>query len=407
MTVVDRLDEATATVSAELRARANECEAVRTMPSDLVETVRSAGLFRLAMPRSLGGLEVDPLTIVATIEELCRADGSAGWTVLIGNSTAFFAWLDPDVAQEMLAATSDIVSTSMFAPLGRAHRDGDQLVIDGRWPFNSGCMHAEWHQAAVMVMDGDRPAVRPDGRPDMRFAFFPHDQAEIIDTWHSMGLRGTGSHDLEVRALRVPVEHTASPMLDLPARPGPLSQLGFFLLLATLMSGFPLGVARRALDEFTVLAPSKRRGSSPGTAAEDAHVQHEVGRAEAALLAARAFVTDALGRAWDTTTSGGELTAAQQGAVMLASNQAMHAAVNAVDTVFGFAGAGAVYTGHPLERCFRDIHTANQHIAFSSDGPRAYARTRFGIDDQPTGPSSGQAPDVVTARPPNEVTAGG
>jgi alkylation response protein AidB-like acyl-CoA dehydrogenase len=98
------------------------------------------------------------------------------------------------------------------------------------------------------------------------------------------------------------------------------------------------------------------------------------------LLAARAFVTDALGRASDTATSGDRLSAAQQAAVMLASNQAMHAAVTAVDIAFNFAGAGAVYTGHPLERCFRDIHTANQHIAFSSDGPRAYARTRFGID---------------------------
>jgi alkylation response protein AidB-like acyl-CoA dehydrogenase len=300
--------------------------------------------------------------------------------VLIGNSTAFFAWLDPDVAQEMLAATSDVVSTSMFAPMGRAHRDGGQFVIDGRWPFNSGCMHAEWYQAAVMVMDGDRPAVRPDGRPDLRFAFVPRDHGEIIDTWHSMGLRGTGSHDIEVRGHRLPIEHTAAPMLDLPLQPGALSQLGFFPSLAALMSGFPLGVAQRALDELAAMAPTKRRGSGAVTIAEDPHVQHEVGRAEAGLLAARAFVTDALGRASDTATSGDRLSAAQQAAVMLASNQAMHAAVTAVDIAFNFAGAGAVYTGHPLERCFRDIHTANQHIAFSSDGPRAYARTRFGID---------------------------
>ena len=381
MTAVDLLEETTAEVGAEFRARAREGEEMRTMPSDLVELAKSAGLFRLAMPRSLGGFDLDPLAIVSTIEELCRADGSAGWTVLIGNSTAFFAWLDPDVAQEMLAGTSDVVSTSMFAPFGQAHRDGGQFVIDGRWPFNSGCMHAEWYQAAVMVMDGDRPAVRPDGRPDMRFAFFPRDQAEIIDTWRSMGLRGTGSHDIEVRGQRLPIEHTASPMLDPSLQPGALSQLGFFPTLAVLMSGFPLGVARRALDELAAMAPTKRRGSSPGTIAEDPHVQHEVGRAEAGLLAARAFVTDALGSAWDTATSGGRLTAAQRSAVMLASNQAMHAAVTAVDIAFNFAGAGAVYTGHPLERCFRDIHTANQHIAFSGDGPRAYTRTRFGIDE--------------------------
>ena len=216
MTVVDVLEDATARVSAEFRARASEGEALRTMPPDLVQTAKSAGLFRLAMPRSLGGLELDPVAIVTTIEELCRADGSAGWTVLIGNSTAFFAWLDPGSAQAMLAGASDVVSTSMFAPLGRARRDAAEFVIDGRWPFNSGCLHAEWYQAAVMVMDGDRPALRPDGRPDMRFAFITRDQAEIIDTWHSMGLRGTGSHDIEVRGLRLPdrahrLAHARSP----------------------------------------------------------------------------------------------------------------------------------------------------------------------------------------------------
>jgi indole-3-acetate monooxygenase len=379
MTIVGMLEEATTEVGAAFRARADETEELRTMPLDLVELARSAGLFRLAMPRSLGGLDLDPLAIVSRIEELCYADGSAGWTVLIGNSTAFFAWLDPEVAREMLAASSDVVSTSMFAPMGRARRDGDHFVIDGRWPFNSGCMHADWYQTAVVVMDGERPAVRPDGRPDLRFAFFPRDGAEIIDTWRAMGLRGTGSHDIEVRGLRVPAVHTASPMLDRPSQPGALSQLGFFPSLAALMSGFPLGVARRALDELATLAPTKRRGSAPGTIAEDPHVQHEVGRAEAGVLAAKALVTDALGRAGDTARTGAGLSAAQEAAVMLAANQAMHAAVTAVDLAFNVAGAGAVYTGHPLERCFRDIHTANQHIAFSGEAPRAYTRSRFGL----------------------------
>lgn len=371
------LGDATARMGDEFRMRAEEAEMLRTMPADLVRAAKSAGLFRLAMPRSLGGLELDPVAIVATIEELCRADGSAGWTVLIGNSTAFFAWLDPAVAQAMLDETSDIVSTSMFAPLGRARREGGELVIDGRWPFNSGCVHAEWYQAAVMVMDGDRPGLRPDGRADARFAFFSRDQAEIIDTWHSAGLRGTGSHDIEVVGLRIPEEHTAAPMLDSAAQDGPLWQLGFFPLLAVLMSGFPLGVARRALDELAASAPRKRRGASPGTVAEDSHVQYEFGRAEAALQSAKVFVVDALGTAWDTVAAGSAPTPEQQARFMLASQHAMHAAVTAVDVAFNFAGAGAVYTGHPLERCFRDLHTANQHIAFSGEAFRGYARSRF------------------------------
>jgi alkylation response protein AidB-like acyl-CoA dehydrogenase len=377
MQVLDDLDRATTRLSAEVRDRADETEALRTMPPDLVQVAKSAGLFRLAMPKALGGLELDPLAIVSIVEELSRADGSAGWTVLIGNSTAFFAWLEPHVAQAMLGDETDIVSTSMFAPLGRARREGDEFVIDGRWPFNSGCMHAEWYQAGFMVMDGDGPALRPDGRPDARFAFFPRREAEIIDTWHAAGLRGTGSHDIQVRGLRVPQEHTAAPLLDPPAADGALWQLGFFPLLGVLMSGFPLGVARRALDELAALAPTKRRGSSPTVVADDPHAQYEFGRAEGALQSAKALVADSLGGAWSTLTAGSATTAEQQARMGLASQQAMLAAVTAVDIAFNFAGAGAVYTGHPLDRCFRDIHTANQHIAFSGEGFRGYARTRF------------------------------
>ncbi|HEV2068958.1 MAG TPA: acyl-CoA dehydrogenase family protein [Acidimicrobiales bacterium] len=248
-----------ARVAAYARAVAGDAEQLRTMPRDLVEEVRAEGLFRMAMPASLGGLELDPIAIVTAIETVAQADGSAGWTVLIGNSTAFFAWLEPQTAKEMLGACTDVASTSMFAPLGRARRDGDHLVIDGRWPFNSGCIHADWYQTGVVVMDGDQPAARADGTRDIRFAYFPARAAEIHDTWHSTGLRGTGSHDIEVRQLRIPAEQSAAPILDSARHNGPLWQLGFFPLLSVLMSGFPLGVGRRALDELIQLAPTKPR----------------------------------------------------------------------------------------------------------------------------------------------------
>jgi len=366
-----------ARVAAAARAGADEAERLRTMPSDLVDQVRAEGLFRMAMPASLGGLEVDPITFVTAIETVAQADGSAGWTVLIGNSTAFFAWLDPHAAKDMLGESTDVASTSMFAPLGRARLDGDHLVIDGRWPFNSGCVHADWYQAGVVVMDGDHPAARPDGTLDARFAYFPAGAAQIHDTWHSTGLRGTGSHDIEVCQLRIPAERSAAPMLDPARQDGPLWQLGFFPLLSVLMSGFPLGVGRRALDELTQLAPTKRRGGSQTTIAEDARVQFDVGRAEAALQSAKTFVHHTLGDAWTTIETGAPATPAQLRLITLAGQQAMHAAITAVDIAFGYAGAGAVYAGHPLERCFRDIHTANQHIAFSGEAFSAYARARF------------------------------
>src|SRR3954447_15176046 len=296
---------------AEVRASADEGEASRTMPSHLVEATKGAGLFRMAMPAALGGLELDPITIVESIEAVSHADASAGWTTLVGNSTAFFAWLEPTVANDMLGGNSNVVSTSMFAPMGWARRDGGDLVIEGRWPFNSGCVHADWYQVAVVVMNDCQPEVRADGRADVRFAMFPSDGASIIDTWHSLGLRGTGSHDIEVHDLRIPIEHTAAPMLDDPTGSGPLSRLGFFPLLTVLMSGFPLGVARRALDELAQLASTKRRGTSTVPIADDSRVQYDIGGADAALLAARAFLVDVLGDAWMTVTTGAALSSEQ------------------------------------------------------------------------------------------------
>jgi alkylation response protein AidB-like acyl-CoA dehydrogenase len=370
--VLERFSGVTDELRAEVRASADEGEALRTMPPHLVEATRSAGLFRMAMPAELGGLELGPRTIVEAVEAISHADASAGWTTLIGNSTAFFAWLDPAAARDMLGSNTNVASTSMFAPLGRARRDGDDLLIDGRWPFNSGCVHADWYQVAIVVLADGEPALRPDGRPDLRFAFFPRDGASIIDTWHPLGLLGTGSHDIEVHDLRIPIAYTAAPMLDGPAGDGPLARLGFFQLLTVLMGGFPLGLARRALDELAQLAPSKRRGASPTPIAADPIAQHEVGRVDAALQSARAFMLDALDDSWATVTSGATLSGEQATRISIAGQQAMDVAVATVDRAFALAGAGAVYAGHPLQRCFRDIHTASQHIAFGGQSFTAH-----------------------------------
>jgi alkylation response protein AidB-like acyl-CoA dehydrogenase len=374
------LDAARA-LAPELAARATEAEVARTMPDDLVDRARAAGLFRLALPISLGGLELEPATIVEVVEELSRADGSAGWTVLIGNSTAFFAWLDPRVARDLIGATPDFVSTSMFSPNGRAVADAQGgLILDGRWPFNSGCPHADWFQTGIHVFDGQERRRRPDGQPDWRFAFFAREGGTIFDTWDAMGLRGTGSHDVEVRGLRVPEEHTAAPFFTSAPHDGPLWRFRFIDLLAVFMSGFPLGVGRRALDEFAAVAAVRRRGPAAETLAGDGHVQFEIGRYEAELLAARSLVFDAIGEAWERACQGDPPAADQEARIQVAAQNAMRAGVAAVDAAYTLTGASAVYSDHPLQRCFRDIHTATQHAAFRGEGYRSYARSRFGLE---------------------------
>jgi indole-3-acetate monooxygenase len=365
----------------EFSARASEGEELGTMPADLVTRVKASGLFRLALPRSLGGLELDPLTMIQVIEILSEADGSAGWTVLIGNSTAFFAWLEPSVAKAMIGPNTDFCSTSMFGPFGRAVPDvSDGFTVSGRWPFNSGCPHSEWLQVGVLVMGGGGPRMRDDTSPDWRFAFVPNEVATIESTWDALGLRGTGSHHLTLEAVEVPSEHLAAPIFEPACHAGPLWRLGLFDLAGILMSGFPLGVARRALDEFTTMARTKFRGNPTNTVAGNGYTQMLLGQAEARLRAARVYLTDVVSRVWETCIAGDQPPGLQRAELALAGCHAMRASLESVDSLYRLAGAEAVYTGHPLERCFRDLHAGSQHIIFSTAREQEYPRIRLGID---------------------------
>jgi indole-3-acetate monooxygenase len=355
----------------EFRARAGEGERLRTMPADLVRRARAGGLFRLNLPRTLGGLELDPATTAEIFEEISRADGSAGWTIVIGNSTAFFAWLDPAVAREMIGDDPDFVSTSMWGPLGRATPERPGLfTVTGRWPFNSGCPHASWLQVGV----------RLDAHPPWRFAFVPARSAVIEDTWDAMGLRGTGSHHLSLTGVPVPAEHLAAPFFEPARHDGPLWRIPLVTLAAMFLATVPLGVARRALDEFADLAASKRRGPAIQPVGYDGEAQCQLARAEGTLASARSWLYDTIAGTWAIACRGDEPDLGQRALVLLAANQAVRAATEAVDRVFRLAGAEAVYAHHPLQRCFRDVRTAGQHILFSASREQAYAKVRLGID---------------------------
>lgn len=381
-------DTAVATLAAaraiapRLSERAREGDELRTLPPDLVTELREAGMFELATPRVLGGAELPPAAIVEVTEELCRADGSAGWTTLIGNSTAFLAWLEPTVAAELLAGMHRPIGAAVFAPTGRLQGD-HAFRLDGRWGFSSGSAHADLFMNGAIVHDGDRPRILPDRGPDWRLAVVPAASARVIENWDAVGLRGTGSHDVVIDGLAVPAIHTFSPFSSPARHDGPLWRFPFFTLVGVTMVGFPLGVARRALDELARFAPTKVRPPSSAPIAEDGDLQIALTRAEGALQSARAFVLDALGELWTTACLGDVPSDAQRARFLLATQQAMRAAVEAVDTAFSFGGVGALHADHPLQRCFRDIHAAAQHIYFSPAAAKRYAKTRLGID-QPT-----------------------
>jgi len=410
----------------QLSARASEADQLRTMPLDLVADARAAGLFRLAMPRALGGLELPPDEIVRIGEELCRADGSAGWTIMIGNGSAFLAWLDPAAATELLAGQTDVVCACVFAPTGRLTQDpagsngagsdgagsdgagSDPAGSDGAgsngagsngagsnggeaggfrlagsWGLGSGSLHADWFITGGVVSDGDGPRLLPGRGPDWRLAVFPAAAGSVVDNWDATGLRGTGSHDIVADAVPVLERHTMAPFFSPARHDGPLWRFPFFTLVGTFFVGFPLGVGRRALDELARFAPTKFRPPGPGSIAEDGDLQVALARAEGGLQAARALVFDALGEMWRSACAGDVPDDGQRARFLLAAQQAMYAATEAVDVAYRYTGAAALRADHPVQRCFRDLHAGAQHIYFSPAAVKRYAKTRLGIE-QPT-----------------------
>lgn len=362
-----------------LNDRALAAERAGTMDPDLVADAKTAGLFRLGLPASLGGWELDPAAIFSVIERLSRADGSAGWTVAAGNGSTLLAWLEPDAARKMLAGKPDVAVSGVTAPLGRADAlDDGTFSVHGRWPLSSGCRHSEWIVAGVHVMDGGRRRQARPGQADSRIAWLPRGEVEIVDTWEASGLRGTGSDDVVAHGILVPQEHLCSPLFEPARHQGPLYRLSLYNLIAVFLIGVPSGIARRALDEFIALAGTKVRTGARRALANDESVQVALAIAEGDMRAGRSLVLEAVADIWATVVAGEETTLQQRVAVLLAANTLVRLGVRAVDTVFSLAGASALYCTSPLQRCFRDIHAVSQHVLFGPETLKKISRVSLG-----------------------------
>ncbi len=199
--------EAARGLAPQIRAAADEVESSRRLPSPLVEAMAQAGLFRLWIPRAVGGEEADPATLVRVVEEVSRADGAAGWCVANGGEYGVFGgYLPAPAAHEIYGSDPHVRTAGALRAFGNAVVVDGGYRVTGRWSLGSGCQHSAWIVGGCRILDGDQPRLRADGTPLVRILFFPADDCEILDTWHSIGLRGTGSHDYTVTDVFVPAE---------------------------------------------------------------------------------------------------------------------------------------------------------------------------------------------------------
>lgn len=359
--------------------RAADTEAQRRLPADLAAELAQAGLFRMLVPTSLGGVEVDVATLFTTLEQLGRADAATGWCVMIGGTTALIsAWLPMEHAREIWADPG-VITGGVFAPMGRATVDGENYLVSGRWAWGSGSANCSWLLGGAVIMEGSEMRRLPSGAPDHRMMVMRRKEVELIDTWDALGMRGTGSGDLAAKDVRVPQGRSVSFITDTPREDGPLYRFAPFGLLALGIAAVASGNALGALDDLKALAVAKKGQGSSRSLAERGVVQADFAVAQADLGAARALVHAEIAAAWDRVVAGDTLDLPARARLRLAATRLTQVSARVAAKMHELAGGTSVYASHPLNRRFRDAHVATQHVMVAPPTLELAGRVLLGL----------------------------
>jgi len=349
----------------EITARAVEIEEARRIPPDLVGKLRSIGIFRMGVPRSRGGLELDLPTALEIIRALSRIDGSVGWIAMIACSGSLFAsLLTPDIYEQVYRDGPDVTLAGSAQPAGTAEAVSGGWRVNGRWPFASGCQHADWMIGACVMTEGGTPLPGPAGEggpPMTRALLLPAHHWQIEDTWHVAGLKGTGSHHIALKDIFVPAESFFDLMGGASRLKGPLYEAPQ-QAIPLFHGANSVGMAEGALDDLLELARAGRKQPGADQKMRDSEAfQSELGRAAAEVRAAQAFLEIQAASHWHHALAGtldDEALSIQntQAAIWLATT-----CVGVANRCFALGGASALYESSPLQRRLRDLHAAAQH----------------------------------------------
>jgi alkylation response protein AidB-like acyl-CoA dehydrogenase len=350
--------------------RRDEFDKLRRLPDEIFEALADAGLFRLWLPRAVGGPELSPFQFMSVVEAVSALDGSVGW--LVGNGGGMSragGYVSQDVARDWFADPRTFVAAATGA-VGTATPVKGGYRVSGRWPFGSGAHHA----SLFMVLAAERPDA-----PRL-CCYVERKDVAILDNWHVSGLRGTGSCDFELDDVLVPAAH-AHPFLDVtPTVPGLVYRMPPMSVFAWTISAVPLGIARGAVDAFVELA-GQRSGLGQAPLLRDRElVQATVGRAEAMHGAARAFLVDAMTDLMEATDGGGQRLVKARATFRVAGAFGAEMATRIVEMLAAAAGSASIFETYRLERSVRDAHAAARHVAINPNNYIVGGRLALGLD---------------------------
>ncbi len=341
---------ALAASASQIRAHVAEAEAQGQWPRPVLDTLIQQRLFRVWLPRSVGGDELDLMDSLALMEASARVDGSFGWTVMIGSGGGLFgAIIEPESAREMLAPPEAVIAGSGM-PHGRAEVVEGGYRATGRWRYASGAAHATWFTANCIVYRDGAPVLDSAGAPLIRAMSFPASQVAIHRTWDVSGMRATGSEDFSVDDVFVPARRTFSVFGDPPHETGPLYRFPFVSITQAGVAAVALGIAAHAVEDYAMRGP-----------VTDITAHARYGEAVARVDLARAGWREVTRAAWDRVLAAEALDDRAQARVALACTHATREAAAAVDLLHDVGGMAAMDETSDLGRCWRDVHAVTQH----------------------------------------------
>ena len=345
-----------------VRASADAIEANRELPRPLFEALADAGLFLMAVPRAVGGKEVAFPLQVQVVEEIGKADASTAWALNQGATFGTFAaYMQPDAARAIWIDTPRSVVSNSPAPTAKAVVVPGGFRITAHQGFSTGCRHASWVAAHAQVIENGEVRQR-NGKPEVRYCLVPKAQAQIHDTWHTRGMRGTGTHHFEIKDVFVPEAFTVLTAKDKLIQEGTRYRVPQTLVFAAGDGAIALGVARSCLDAFYELAGAKAPRYLSGLLRDQAISQFAVGQAEAALRSGRAFLMEAVTDIWNEATQTGAVSIERRVAMRLAGTHAIRLAAQVVESIYAACGGSAIMEGNLIQRHFQDIHVITQHL---------------------------------------------
>ncbi|MFL5580258.1 MAG: acyl-CoA dehydrogenase family protein [Gemmatimonadaceae bacterium] len=368
-----------------IREHAEATERERRLARPVIDAMREAGLFRMFAPRAFGGSETDPVTVARVAEELASYDSAAAWALQAGNTGAWWASRLPEAgAAELFADGPDLVMAASFAPPHRAEEVPGGYRLTGRGPLASTVHDSPWVTMTGLVCDGEQPRMTAAG-PVVVMLVMPTSEVEIVDTWHSLGMRGTDSNDIAAHGVFVPAARSAllTPVFEprgnfagaLYRLPGPAST-------DVIVAPTALAIARGAITALRELAERKTPMGAMKTLRHRTAVQAAVAEAEAVLRSARLFFYDTLAAAWQRAVGGEAATLEHKADLMLASAHAVRSAARVADLMHRVGGTGGIYTRSPLERHFRDAQTVRHHGFLSESRLETVGQVYLGAEPE-------------------------